>query len=152
MKISHVTTAAGQPVTLLFEADRVQVVQVSQPRQRAVRAGAGGLILAAGLALVAVNAGDRGIPGLELGLWIAAGVAVVAALAGVVSWFVLTRCDRGADAETIAASSVVGARSRTEPPKVIVSLTLAEGGERQFEAVGHAGALLSAGFGRLLSV
>ncbi|MBL7259519.1 hypothetical protein [Paractinoplanes lichenicola] len=152
MKISHVTTESGRPVTLLFGAEQVEVREVSQARQRAVRACAGGLILAAGLALVAVSAGDRAIPGLDTGLWIAAGVALLAALAGAAWWFVVARRERGATAEIIQAASVVDAKSRSEPPKVTVSLTLAEGGERQFEAVGHAGALLSAGFGRLLSV
>ncbi|WP_249998780.1 hypothetical protein [Actinoplanes sp. M2I2] len=152
MMVPHVTTEAGRSVKLRFDDDRVEVRPVSEARQRAVRACAGGLLLGFGLAAVAVNAGDRGITGLDLALWVAVGVAVLAAAGGAVWWFLVDRRDRRHPGEMIATSSVSDARSTAEAGQVTVSLQLADGAERSFSAVGHSGALLSAAFSRLLTV
>ncbi|WP_250036347.1 hypothetical protein [Paractinoplanes maris] len=149
MKVLHVTTGTGQSVTMRFADGHVAVHEVSPARPRAVRACAGGLLIGFGLAAVAVNAGDRGITGLDVALWIAVALTVVAAVGGAIWWFLIERSDRRRPPEVITASSVVNARSTAD---VTVTLELADGSERSYSAVGHAGTLLSTGFSRLLAV
>ena len=152
MDVSNVRTESGRLVTLRFGDDRVEVHEISPARQRALKAFAGGLIVGIGLAAVAVNAGDRGFSGLHIVLWIVTAVVLLGGLVGGgVWWLVLARRDRKRGPSTIDAASVVGARSSAENGLVTVALQLADGADREFSAVGHAGTLLSARFGEVLS-
>jgi hypothetical protein len=154
MNVPRVRTEAGKLVTLRFLDGRVEVHETSVGRQRAAKACAGGFILASGLALVAANAGDRGIKGLGLGLWIAcATIFGVGVLGGLAWWLIAVAQDRGrGPAATITPAGVQSAQSSTDNGEITVSLRLADGDDRTFAAVGHSGALLANQFGHLLSV
>ncbi|MEV4352623.1 hypothetical protein AB0J83_49870 [Actinoplanes sp. NPDC049596] len=153
MKVPRVRTEAGQLVTLEFLPEQVEVHETAPGRQRAAKTGVGGLILAAGLAMVAVNAEDRGPGWLGPVLWIACGVVFAgAALGGLAWWLVMAARDRRrGPAATISAPDVSSAQSKTDNGEITVSLQMTDGNDRTFAAVGHSGALLATQFGRLLS-
>ncbi|MCY1136839.1 hypothetical protein OWR29_02435 [Actinoplanes sp. Pm04-4] len=144
MRVPRVRTETGQVVTLLFTPDEVEVHEVRPARQQAAKLGAGGLILAAGLALVATTVG--------LVLWIVCAVLLAVSAAGLIWWLIegARERDRG-PAATITPASVLSADSKTDNGEVTVTLRQALGPDRTFAAVGHSGALLSAQFGRLLA-
>ena len=152
MVVVQARTAAGAPVTLQFAPGEVRVTAMSPARQRALRVACSLLIAAFALAAVAVNADVRGLPAVGTGLWIAAGVlAVACALAGG-WWLSLVRVDRRRPATTITAADVSSARSDADNGSVTVTVTLGDGGEQAFSALGYQGTLLAGEFGRLLAV
>ncbi|WP_127506181.1 hypothetical protein [Actinoplanes solisilvae] len=152
MRVANVRTGAGNLVNLRFMPDRVRVQQINAVRQRAARTCAGGLLLGASLAAIAVNAGSRGLDGVRLGFWIAAAVVVlVGVVGGGAWWLVLAARDRGERTSTILASSIAGARSTVTDGEVTVALALADEPDQTFAVNGHAGTVLSAEFGKLVS-
>ncbi|RSM71635.1 hypothetical protein DMB66_07250 [Actinoplanes sp. ATCC 53533] len=135
----------------MFSSDAVEIHEMTAGRQRAARISGGSLVVAFGLAAVAVNAEDRGNHGLGVALWVMTGVLVLVGAIGAGAWWMGSALRQSRrDAVVIAAPSVTAAESVVRDGRVTVTVRTDDGPARTFSAVGHAGATLATEFARLL--